>query len=120
MGLLTKDAIFAARDTRTEDVDVPEWGGTVRVKAITALERDAYEAAMVESQKNGRVKVSMRNARARLAVMACVDDTGAPLFTDADVPMLSTKSAAALDRIFAVASRLAGLSDADKDDLAGN
>jgi len=42
--LLTKDAILAAEDAVFEDVHVSEWGGTVRVKALSGLERDRFEA----------------------------------------------------------------------------
>ena len=41
MTLLSKSAILCANDLQTEDVDVPEWGGTVRVRSFTGRERDA-------------------------------------------------------------------------------
>ena len=41
MNLLSKTAILAAQDLQTEDVEVPEWGGAVRVRvaAITKVGR---------------------------------------------------------------------------------
>lgn len=120
MALLTKDAIFTRRDTKTADVDVPEWGGIVRVKALTGLERDAFESALLSSNKNGSVRVDMRNARARLVALAVVDETGERVFADDDMAMLGTKSASALDRIYEVAAALAGIGDEDLDELLGN
>ena len=37
---LTAEAITAAQDPAHEDVHVPEWGGWVRVKALSGAERD--------------------------------------------------------------------------------
>lgn len=118
--LLNRDAILGASDLTTEDVPVPEWGGTVRVKALNGMERDDYEAGLASQRKDGSIEVTLRNARARLASLAIVDEAGARVFTDDDVLLLSTKSAAALDRVFEAASRLAGLGDKDLEELTGN
>lgn len=120
MALLSKDQIFTRNDMKTADVDVPEWGGTVRVKALTGIERDAFESALLSSNKNGSVRVDMRNARARLVAFAVVDETGERVFSDDDMVMLGTKSASALDRIYDVAAALAGIGDGDIDELLGN
>jgi hypothetical protein len=37
MTLLSKTAILCANDLQTEDVDVPEWGGAVRVRSFIAV-----------------------------------------------------------------------------------
>ena len=42
--LLTRDLILKADDIQTREVEVPEWGGTVLIRALTGTERDAYEA----------------------------------------------------------------------------
>ena len=39
-GLLSKEQILAAEDLPHKDVPVPEWKGTVRVRALTGFERD--------------------------------------------------------------------------------
>ena len=49
-----------------------------------------------------------------------VDDAGERLFTDKDAAELGKKSAAALDRVFAVAQRLNGLSPSDVEELTKN
>ncbi len=119
MALLTRDAILAAPDITTEDVAVPEWGGTVRVRGLNARQRDAFESSLMVN--NGkRQTVSLTGARARLAALSIVDDDGNPVFTEADVSALGEKSGAAMDRVFAVASRLSGIGDADMDALTKN
>ena len=40
---LSKDEIFAAQDTTDLEVDVPEWGGSVRLRSMTGTQRSNYE-----------------------------------------------------------------------------
>jgi hypothetical protein len=119
MTLLTKSAILAADDLKTEDVDVPEWGGTVRVRAFSGRERDAFEASLVRGDGKDR-KVDLTNMRARLVALTVVDDSGQKVFTQDDVDLLGAKSGAALDRVFSVAQELNGLSGADVEELTKN
>ena len=119
MSLLSKTAILAARDLQTEDVEVPEWGGAVRVRSFTGRERDAFEASMVRGDGKDR-KVDLTNMRARLVGLTVIDETGQRLFTDDEVDLLGAKSGAALDRVFAVAQKLNGLSGADVEELSKN
>ena len=119
MSLLSKTAILAAQDLQTEDVEVPEWGGAVRVRSFTGRERDAFEASMVRGDGKDR-KVDLTNMRARLVGLTVIDETGQRIFTDDEVDLLGAKSGAALDRVFAVAQKLNGLSGADVDELSKN
>lgn len=117
MGYLTRDQILGVPDIMREDVDVPEWGGTVCVKGLSGTERDAFEASMVG--RNGAMKLD--NIRAKLVSLAVVDpDTGESLFSVGDVAILGGKSAAALNRVFGVAQRLAGLTESDIEELEKN
>lgn len=118
-GLLGREAILAASDAATEDVEVPEWGGTVRVRGLSGIERDEFESSMLVKRGKHR-DVSLLNARAKLVSLSVVDDAGARVFSDRDVAELGNKSAAALTRVYEVASRLSGLSDEDVDELEGN
>jgi hypothetical protein len=119
MTLLSKTAILAAQDLQTEDVEVPEWGGAVRVRCFTGRERDAFEASMVRGEGRDR-KVDLTNMRARLVGLTVIDETGQRLFTDDEVDLLGAKSGAALDRVFAIAQKLNGLSGADVNELSKN
>lgn len=110
---LTREQILGADDRKTEDVPVPEWGGTVRVRALSGTERDAYEAGIVEVRGDGSRKFTLANARARLASLSVCGEDGERLFTDADIKELGEKSAAALERVFDVALRLSGLAEDD-------
>jgi hypothetical protein len=115
---LSRDQVLGADDRQTEDVPVPEWGGTVRVRALSGVERDAYEAGIVSLQGDGSKVVNLKNLRGRLVSLSCVDEDGSRIFTDEDAISLGDKSAAALERVFDVARKLSGLSEDDVKELA--
>ena len=119
MTYLTRDDILNANDLQREPVPVPEWGGTVLVRALSGTERDAFEAGIVHP--NGRrMTYTLDKLRARLVALSIVDEAGVRLFSDKDVVVLGRKSAAALDRVYNVAQRLSGLSAEDVDELVKN
>lgn len=100
--MLSRDQILAADDLPAEEVDVPEWGGTVLVRGMTGAERDKFEMRMYLD----RDKLDESPVRARVVAWCTLDEDGKPLFTQKDVEWLAGKSGAALDRIFSVAQRL--------------
>jgi len=114
-GFLSRDAIFAANDYKVEVVDVPEWGGQVKVKGLTGRERDEFEAGMFVRRGREMVR-DTANLRARLVVLCCLDEAGNPLFQREDVKALGEKSGAALDRIYEKAAMLSGIMENDLED----
>lgn len=114
--ILNRDQILKANDLVTESVEVPEWGGSVLVRTMTGVERDQFEAAIIE-MKGKDTKVNMRNARARLVALSVVDEEGKKVFSPNDISLLGAKSAAALQRVFNVAMRLSGISEEDVREL---
>ena len=114
--MLNREAILQTDDLPRELVQVPEWGGDVYVRTLTGTERDAFEQSMVGKKS----KMNLDNVRARFAVLTICDEAGKRLFADEDAKVLGDKSAAALDRVFAVAQRLNGFSSEDAEDLAKN
>lgn len=113
--MLTRDQILAADDRRSEVVEVPEWGGSVRVVAMSGTQRDAFEMSLLV---NG--KPDPTNARAKLVAASVVDDSGAPVFTAGDIEALGRKNAAALSRIVEVARRLSAIGEAEIEVAKGN
>jgi hypothetical protein len=115
--MLSKDAILAAADTRTEEVHVPEWAGpdgddVVLVRGMTGRERDEFEASLYEERGGQRV-FNSANIRAKAIVKCVVDAGGARVFTDSDANALGEKSGAPIDRLYDVVARLSGLRDED-------
>lgn len=120
VSLLTRDLILAAMNLPTKDVSVPEWGGTVRIRAMTGEERDSFEASMVTEEGEDR-KAKFTNLRARFCAKIIVGENGrTPLFTEKDVEALGKLSAAALNRVFEAGRKLSGFTDKDVKELEGN
>lgn len=119
MAYLKREDILNADDLKTEEVEVPEWGGTVVVKMLTGQERDAFEASIVNFGNDKR-QIS-GNIRAKLVARAIIDpDTKKPMFSVGDIEALGNKSASALDRVFEVAQRLSKLTEKDIEELEKN
>lgn len=115
MGLLNKAAILGAEDLKYEDVEVPAWGGTVRVRVMTGAERDEFRAAI---QSEGGVPVGKFSVALLAATL--IDEAGARLFTMEEVDQLAEKSAASIDKPAAVAMRLNGLGGSAIEDAVKN
>ena len=97
-GHLSREAIFAADDILTEDLYIPEWKGTVTVCGMTGAAKDAYEKSIVDIT-GGRTTVNRDHLRAKLLIRTVVNESRQPIFTEADIIKLGTKSASVLDRL---------------------
>lgn len=109
MAVLSREQILEVQDVKTEIVTVPEWGGDIRIRMLTAKQRDEWDGSF-EVDDSGKIKPEcLRNVRARLVAMCAVDESGNPLFQPGDVKKLGEKSAAALVRIHEACRRLSGM-----------
>ena len=126
--LLSREEILGANDLPTEDVEVPEWGGSVRVRTLTGTERDEFESSTITMKKvkKGKRTVTesapnLRNIRAKLVARSIVKEDGTLMFPNSeDVFVLGEKSAAALDRVYEVSARLSKITDEDIEELEKN
>lgn len=96
---LTGAAILAARDLKLVRLEMPEWGGHVFVRPMTAGERDAFD--LVVTQKRGQAKI-----RAYIVALCTVDAKGKRLFTFGDVDHLDEKASGPMTRIFMKARQI--------------
>jgi hypothetical protein len=121
MALLTRAQIDTAPDRIFEDVEVPEWGGTVRLLALSGTERDAYEASMVRVGTTGKVAgVNLLDASARLLAKCIVDEDYQRLYTDKEVQALGSRNGKVIKRLYARAQKISGLGKDAVEDAAGN
>ncbi len=111
---LTAANILAAQDITRRTVAVPEWGGDVCVRMMTSAARDRLEAEMAAFRGD------MTNFRARLLVRCLCDEQGNQLFKDSDAVALGEKSAAALNRLFNVATELNNFTAAEVEAIEKN
>lgn len=116
MALLTRAAFFDAQDLKHEDVEVPQLGGSVRIRMMTGAERDEFREHMATFE-NG---VPVSTMSAALLVQTCIDESGARMFSMEEIDQLREKSAVALDTMAKVAMRLNGLGNAAVADAAKN
>ena len=117
---LTREQILDAQDLQTTSVDIPDWGGSVNVRVMTAHERSRLEMHVNTANKgrhNGRGGLEV--FREMLTVECVVDDDGNKLFTRDDVSKLSKKSSRALDAVADVAMQINGMKAAEVDELVG-
>ncbi len=119
MSYLKKDDILGVDDLYFEDVEVPEWGGKVRIRCMTGSERDAYESSLYEI-RGKEVKMNRDNLRSKLLSKVLVDDKNERLFNDAEIKLLGRKNGKVLDRLFDVAQKINGLREEDVKELGKN
>lgn len=111
------DDLWAIDDVKMIVVAVPDWGGRkVRLKMMSAADRDAFEGSMV-SMKGGKQRPNIANLRARLVARCLVNADGDQIFKSGDVERLGRKSAKALDFLFQKCQELNGFTEADIEEL---
>jgi hypothetical protein len=109
--VLDRAAVLAAPDLKPVALAVPEWGGTIYVRGLTAAEAEANARDTLAARREGNEIAELVMVR---AVAACVcDASGAPLFTAADVAALARKSAPSISRVFRAIERLSGMAPED-------
>lgn len=109
---LTRESFFAVPAPKVQRIEVPELGGFVWIKQMSAGERDRFEVDHEASKK--------RDLRARVTAASVCDEQGNLLFGPADVPQLSALPAAALEPIVNATIKLNAISDADVEELEKN
>ena len=121
MSLLSKEQILSKDRKKTVDVNVKEWGGSVRLQELSASDRDMWENESFVLNADGTgARFNPKHARARLVVRCLVDDQGRRLFMDDEVAAIGSLSAATVQRLFNAARKLNAISDEDISELEGN
>jgi len=118
--VLNKQDILQVRDVVTEMLEVPEWGGTIYVRSISAAERGLIEEGAAKFKESKGKDSFARTFTTKMASMALCDEQGARLFDDKDIAQLQQKNAAVISRIAEVAQRLSGFSKQDLEELEKN
>jgi len=105
--LLSAAEILSAEDIVTRDVQVDEWGGTVRLRSLAGDEvvKFVQELSDDPAQKN--------NSAVQIVLLSAVDESGARLFTVDQLEALRKKSFRAILRLQKVALEINGLSEAE-------
>jgi hypothetical protein len=111
---LDREGLLALADRVIEEVQIPEWHAYVRIGSWDGATR----WKVIRVWPSGGTASADLNLLAFVAVYSLVDEAGALLYTEQDIPALARKNARALDRIMTVALRINGL-DAGAVDALG-
>ena len=114
---LSREEILGAQDRDMEEVPVPEWGGTVFVRAIGATAKERIAQGMLD--ENGKA-TNMVGFRAAFAAGSICDQAGNLLFSARDIEVLGEKSEKALDRVLDVGRRLSKMEAGGVEAEVGN
>jgi hypothetical protein len=114
-----RDSFLSQKPTRTREVDIPEWGGIVRVKALSGAERDAIEQKQFDQGRRS-TRVTVAGFRARLVVFGVIDEEGNRIFNESDLPAINEMDGSVIDRIATAVSELSGYTPAEVERLEGN
>lgn len=101
---LTAAEILAAADIRYEVVDIPEWGGRVRLRTLTGDESVKFTETVEKNKgKSG--------GAALIISLAAVDDDGKAIFTEDQVKALQAKSLRPLNVLQKVIMKMNGFDE---------
>jgi len=113
MSYLTLEQIKEVDDIDTVDVEIPEWGGTVKVRGMSGRQRSNLEQKISNNAPIGELKMSL--------ITSCtLGEKGDPLFTPADKKWLQEKGAGPIETIFSEICKLSGITEQDVEDAEGN
>ena len=99
---LGRDDILKSEDIEYRYVDVPEWGGRLRIRSMTAAQAAEFSEQQEKGLKNNEAAVV-------LIRMSAVDESDELLFTNEDIKRLRKKSLRPIVRIQDAALELNGL-----------
>lgn len=105
--MLTREIFLQKRDLPRREVRVPELGGSVHVRTMTAGERDRFELSTHQADR--------ADIRARVVAYSACDESGALLFSEADVPALAALPFPTLQPLFEAGLELNKFSTDDID-----
>ena len=118
MASLGRDAILKSSDLKRECVSIPQWGGQVWVRELSATEYDSWEQQIFDLRA-GKMRANISNLRASLCAVAIVDEQGKSIFSTEETKTLGMKSAKAIRLIFDTCCRLSGIgADLDGQEVA--
>ena len=99
---LSAAEILASQDLETVDVEVPEWGGTVRLRAMSGEEATKFVDSLGGKTSTSAVKVVM---------LCAIDEEGNPLVSGEQLELLAKKSLRAILRLQKEVLRINGMTD---------
>lgn len=91
--LLSKDQILACSDLRSEVVSMPEWGGEIKIKAMSVEDQIEFEKLNKKCKDASEIVCNT-------LLFCCVNENGDRLFDEADIKLLQKKSFRSVEKLF--------------------
>lgn len=121
MLLTTKDDILGLDDLGFIEVHVKTWDRNVRIRMITAAERDNYQEQVITNPGREDQGLRIKGSTALIVALCLVDENNKRLFTSTDdIKRLGRKSSAALEEIAEAALEFNAMKDDSVDELEEN
>ena len=106
--MLTRDQILSLKDLPEKVIDVPEWGGAVRIRSLTLPERFRW-LKLQAAQPEGDYEAVLTKASLPMITWSVIDEEGKPLFTEADIGELGRRHPDAIQFVAGEILKLSGL-----------
>lgn len=115
MAIDLRNTILSSDDITRELVEVPEWGVTIQLRAMTALERTNLTEGNTDTSA-----LDLGRMYANVVIATVYDpETEAPVFTFADRDAIMSKNGAVIDRLAQKALGSSGVGDKAVEKKAG-
>lgn len=118
MALLNRNQILEVKDIKTKIISIPEWGGDIMIKQLSAKEYNDITMNMVNIRKMAAKQLSskknadenledainelaIKNKKILLIIKSVVDENMKHLFSETDMELLYQKNTNVIDRIIA-------------------
>lgn len=99
-------AVKAIRSQRTQVVPVPEWGMSIKVRGVTAMEQEHWWDILDDWRKGVFAPAGKRGS---LVMMGCVNEDGSPLFSATDAEFIGSSEFAVIDRLYTAIQDCSGV-----------
>lgn len=121
MKQITLDDIVKSSQVKEVQFEVPEWGGYLILREMTAEARDAYEGSLLRENEKGEIERNLSNARAKMIAACAIGPDGKRMFdNESKVNALGNQPNTIISRIFDKCRELNGMNVEDVEELAGN
>jgi hypothetical protein len=108
---LSRAAIDTVEDRPTGEVEVPQWGGWVRIQAMSAKQRSMITGTMM-AVDGVDVKVradEIGSVQLRTVAACLIEEDGSPTYQEHEYDSIGEKNAGAIETIYTALQELSGL-----------
>src|SRR5262245_13555448 len=106
--MATRDELLSLKAVPTDNIKVPELGGTIRLRGLTGRELLGFQRSLELGKQNGASMQDQDGFPAKLLVRCIVDDNGDRILRDEDWPSVLEWPGTVMQRLASAAFRLCG------------